>query len=261
MSTPDELLREIGVRLREARENRNLTHRDLWRTTRIPIAILDAIERYDRSRLPQSFYVREFVQTYAAEVGLDPAAIADYLSATRSESLGESSNGSTVASAPAGSRAVYGMLAGAVVVGTVGLYGLFFRTEASEAPQPSQDLASPAGEADLGVAAVGLPSHVAAVRELDDLLLKVHVRGSCEVAAVVNGQPAGTHLARDGDTVVVRGNGEITLEVADRGGCAYFLERPETPAGEAVAIRLVGDGSEQVIAAGLASGPRAAASY
>jgi cytoskeletal protein RodZ len=130
MSTHDELLREIGVRLREARENRNLTHRDLWRTTRIPIAILDALERFDRARLPQSFYVREFVQTYAAEVGLDPADIADYLAATRSEQPGESSNGAVAASAPlasgkpsprsgsrglslpSGSRTLYVVLAG-----------------------------------------------------------------------------------------------------------------------------------------------------
>jgi hypothetical protein len=61
--------------------------------------------------------------------------------------------------------------------------------------------------------------------------------------------------------VAVTGTGEITLEVADRGGCAYFLERPEAPGGEAVVIRLVGDGTEQVMAAGLASDPQATASY
>jgi hypothetical protein len=107
MSTHDELLREIGARLREARENRNLTHRDLWRTTRIPVAILDAIERYDRARLPQSFYVREFVQTYAAEVGLDPASIADYLAAVRSECLADSPKRSAAAAAPSGRHALY----------------------------------------------------------------------------------------------------------------------------------------------------------
>ena len=63
---------EVGQKLSAARQRRGLTLEDLSRTTKIPIALLDAIECDDVARLPQGFFTRGFVRTYAIEVGLDP---------------------------------------------------------------------------------------------------------------------------------------------------------------------------------------------
>ena len=63
---------EVGQKLFAARQRRGLTLDDIARTTKIPVALLDAIERDDDARLPQGFFTRGFVRTYAIEAGLDP---------------------------------------------------------------------------------------------------------------------------------------------------------------------------------------------
>ena len=62
---------EIGQQLLAARQRRGLTLDDLSRTTKIPVALLEAIERDDVARLPHVFFTRGFIRTYAIEVGLD----------------------------------------------------------------------------------------------------------------------------------------------------------------------------------------------
>lgn len=66
------LARTVGQTLFVARQRRGLTLDDLSRATNIPVALLQAIERDDVARLPQEFFRRSFVRTYAREVGLDP---------------------------------------------------------------------------------------------------------------------------------------------------------------------------------------------
>ena len=63
-----------GERLRAAREARGLSLRQVARATRIPVAVLEAIERGELERLPGGIFGRGFIRAYAAEVGLDPEA-------------------------------------------------------------------------------------------------------------------------------------------------------------------------------------------
>jgi cytoskeletal protein RodZ len=65
---------DFGSRLREARERRGITLRDIAERTKISIATLESIERNDSSRLPGGIFARSFVRSYATEVGLDPDA-------------------------------------------------------------------------------------------------------------------------------------------------------------------------------------------
>jgi cytoskeleton protein RodZ len=62
----------FGGRLREARERRGITLRQIANATKISIAALDALERNDIARLPGGLFSRAFVRAYAIEVGLDP---------------------------------------------------------------------------------------------------------------------------------------------------------------------------------------------
>lgn len=62
----------FGERLRTARERRGLTLRQIADSTKISVAILEALERDDPSRLPGGIFSRSFVRSFAAEVGLDP---------------------------------------------------------------------------------------------------------------------------------------------------------------------------------------------
>ena len=62
---------EVGLQLSEARQRQNLTLADISRTTKIPVHLLEAIERNDIDHLPQGFFTRAFVRAYAKEVGVD----------------------------------------------------------------------------------------------------------------------------------------------------------------------------------------------
>src|SRR5205814_9236331 len=65
----------FGGRLREARERRGMSLRQIAEATKISVAVLDALERNDVSRLPGGIFGRAFVRSYAIEVGLDPDAV------------------------------------------------------------------------------------------------------------------------------------------------------------------------------------------
>src|SRR4051812_17294740 len=62
----------FGQRLRDARERRNISLRQIANATKISVSVLEALERNDISRLPSGIFGRAFVRSYAIEVGLDP---------------------------------------------------------------------------------------------------------------------------------------------------------------------------------------------
>src|SRR5436190_15195321 len=63
---------DFGGRLREARERRGISLRQIAANTKISVAVLEALERNDISKLPGGIFSRAFVRSYAIEVGLDP---------------------------------------------------------------------------------------------------------------------------------------------------------------------------------------------
>src|ERR1700731_2559905 len=70
----------FGSRLRETRERKGITLRQIANATKISVSVLEALERNDISRLPGGIFGRAFVRSYAIEVGLDPAAaIQDFI--------------------------------------------------------------------------------------------------------------------------------------------------------------------------------------
>ncbi|MDY7222936.1 helix-turn-helix domain-containing protein [Halalkalibacterium halodurans] len=71
---------ELGQRLREIREEKQLSLDDLQRTTKIQKRYLLAIEEGRYDVLPGVFYARAFIKTYAEAVGLDPEQLFDEFS-------------------------------------------------------------------------------------------------------------------------------------------------------------------------------------
>jgi hypothetical protein len=65
---------DFGTRLRDARERRGVSLRQIANATKISIGVLEALERNDISRLPGGIFGRGFVRSYAIEIGLDPEA-------------------------------------------------------------------------------------------------------------------------------------------------------------------------------------------
>src|SRR5712692_10454871 len=72
--TPDRSAGDFGSKLRETRERRGITLRQIAVATKISVSVLEALERNDISRLPGGIFSRAFVRAYASEIGLDPEA-------------------------------------------------------------------------------------------------------------------------------------------------------------------------------------------
>jgi transcriptional regulator with XRE-family HTH domain len=66
---------DLGRMLREARERRGISLRELSNSTKIAIRVLEALEANDISRLPGGIFGRGFVRSYAVGVGLDPETV------------------------------------------------------------------------------------------------------------------------------------------------------------------------------------------
>src|SRR5215467_10875999 len=63
---------DFGRKLREARERRGISLRQIAAATKISVAALEALEKNDISRLPGGIFSRAFVRAYAVEAGLPP---------------------------------------------------------------------------------------------------------------------------------------------------------------------------------------------
>src|SRR4051795_9625244 len=63
---------DFGGTLRQARERRGISLRQIASSTKIAAAALEALEKNDISKLPGGIFSRAFVRSYAVEVGLDP---------------------------------------------------------------------------------------------------------------------------------------------------------------------------------------------
>src|SRR5215471_1839697 len=63
---------DFGRKLRDARERKGVSLRQIAAATKISVGVLEALERNDISRLPGGIFTRAFVRSYAVEVGLEP---------------------------------------------------------------------------------------------------------------------------------------------------------------------------------------------
>jgi cytoskeletal protein RodZ len=71
---------DFGARIRQAREQRGISLRQIAEKTKISVSVLEALERNDIARLPGGIFSRGFVRSYAVEIGIDPEqAVRDFM--------------------------------------------------------------------------------------------------------------------------------------------------------------------------------------
>ena len=63
---------DFGTKLREARERKGISLREIANATKISVRALEALERNDISHLPGGIFSRSFVRAYAVQAGLNP---------------------------------------------------------------------------------------------------------------------------------------------------------------------------------------------
>src|SRR5499425_2339963 len=80
MGLPNSSAGDFGSRMRQTREQRGVSLRQIAQTTKLSVSPLEALERNDISRLPGGIFSRAFVRSYAAEIGADPEeTVRDFL--------------------------------------------------------------------------------------------------------------------------------------------------------------------------------------
>ena len=68
---------DFGSKLRDARERKGVSLREIANATKISVRALEALERNDISHLPGGIFSRSFVRAYAVQIGLNPDETVD----------------------------------------------------------------------------------------------------------------------------------------------------------------------------------------
>ena len=221
---------EVGQQLFEARRGRHLTLADISRTTKIPVHLLEAIERNDIDHLPPRFFARAFVRAYANEVGVNPDRLLDTFEQPEIEqSERELPILNVTVEEPASSRPLFFVLA---LGAACSLYfGLTSRTRPTE--QPRADIAKPlqlAPDRAEVVTPTAPPANA-------DVVFQIQSHGGCVVAVTADGRPVASRLMPPGQPLTVKARGEIVLRVGDTSSCATTAVDPTIlPAGRAAYV-------------------------
>ena len=264
----------FGQMLREARERRGISLRQIANATKISVGVLDALERNDISKLPGGIFGRAFVRSYATEVGLDPEA-------TIQSFIEQFPNDSVVAGHPASDRVEdHGagetdrQTAGtflwlAVIAVPIAAALLYFATigrrastdavpvettASARAPEPAP--ASPSAPAPpaaasaepaavapttLATAAPAAAAPAPTATSGDQLAIVLTAKRPCWVSATVDGQKTIERLLQTGEKQTVTVRREMVLTAGDASAIALQFNGAEGralgKAGEVVTAR------------------------
>jgi cytoskeletal protein RodZ len=242
----------FGSKLREARERRGVTLRQIADATKISAGQLEALERNDISRLPGGIFSRAFVRSYAIEVGLDPEEMIQ-------EFIAQFPNDSVTAGHPTSQHVddpeslesdrrmasvFLRLIALSIPVAGIVLYfGLSGRRAAGPPAPKAASVERPSPVVAPASAATdpsgGSPSSDVAS---DRLTVGILATSPCWVSATVDGRRAFERQFQTGERQQVEARHELVLTVADGSALTLTLNGAQTKplgkAGEMVTWRL-----------------------
>lgn len=252
----DQIATDIGSRLRQAREWRGLTLRDIAATTKISMMALRAIEQNDFDHLPGGVFRRGYIRAFAAEVGLDADELVREYRARFETELPAAPLPRPEADWKNRLRLGQRLPAVLVIVGVVIGGSLLLERgqvlhEGAEGPgtPDAVEVEIPDGTAqtDDSDSTAEVAFATAAVTDIRALSLRLEIRttGLCWVSAVADGERAVYRLMSPGERTLVEAHSAITLRVGDAGAFAYSVNgtagRPLGRSGEAVTVRITND--------------------
>lgn len=270
---------DFGRRLRQAREARGVSLRQIASSTKISTSVLDALERNDFSKLPGGIFGRAFVRSYAQEVGLDPdETVREFIEQAEGESLfgpplvpvrpvDEDENlfesrrrmagvafKLFLISAPIAallfyltlsrSRPASPPLTPAAPRPTAGAPAGAVRPETIPQPQPALSVAappSPPAVMDRADDSTRAPEPpVAPASDDEGFLLEVGTTGPCWVSLTVDGAIVLSKVMSAEERVARRVRTGALIQVGDAGAFAFSLNgRPARPLGDSGQVRSV----------------------
>ena len=83
----DHRLLDPAARLRNAREAKGLSHRQVAEATKLSVRTIDLLEKGELSELPEGIYRRSIIRAVAREVGLNPEQLLTEFAAQRPDDL------------------------------------------------------------------------------------------------------------------------------------------------------------------------------
>ena len=255
---------DFGRNLREARERRGVSLREIANATKIGMRALEALEHNDISRLPGGIFSRAFVRSYAIEVGLDPeATIQEFIAQFPHDSvtaghptLTQSEDHQAIDSDRRAATTFARLIALSIpIAGAV----LYFGTAGRRAAPPAAD-AQPGVTAAAPVKAptdlvetrpAPVEAHAAALAverasaesvASDRLTVALSAIGECWVSATVDGGKRIERLLQPGDQLAMEVRRELVLKAGDASALAITLNgvaaKPLGKPGRVVTARL-----------------------
>ncbi len=217
---------DVGARLREAREARNMELRDIAGTTKISVGALEAIEQNDFGSLPGGIFTRAFVRAYASEVGLEPEQTTrDFMAQAPVEAAHDAARieEGQMPSARQVLETVFKLLVvGVPLAGLIflGLRGIpAFSPDPGDAGAPVEAAPPPAPPPP--AAPVGVEEAAPPVEE--SLAIVLRPRGESWVSLTVDGEVVVSRIMQAGEEESYEAEREITLNVGNAGGFDFTI--------------------------------------
>lgn len=224
---------DCGRTLREARERRGVTLRQIATATKISVAALGALERNDIARLPGGIFSRAFVRSYASEVGLDPEEIVrefiaqfpqDTVTAGHPTSAPVEDN-HEIESDRQMARTFLRLIALSVPVAAVVLYFATAGRPVDTAPVESRALASAAVEPP---ASLPPPApRPAASEPADRLAVVLSTTRPCWISVTVDGEKIIERILQPGEEQTFEARRDVVLTAGDAEALSMTLNGAE----------------------------------
>jgi len=231
----------FGEILRQERELRGVSLREIADATKISVRFLEALERDRLEVLPGGLFKRAFVRQYASHLGLDADRFVDQFVAAHPEQREATAPPRTAA--PAGDRAHPGGALLFILVGLgAALSALKLAGPAVREPEPvvAPPPPSVAPEAPVAGDTVYPPpsSPHQQAPEPDGLVLTMNATQACWVEVSVDGHTVMNRVMSEGESQTLEAQGEILLSVGNAGGIAFSVnDRRGLPLGDSGEVR------------------------
>src|SRR5581483_7185630 len=258
---------DFGRKLREARERKGVSLRQIASATKISVSALEALERNDISRLPGGIFSRAFVRSYALEVGLDPeTTIQEFIAQFPSDSVTAGHPGAgrveDVEAVESDRRMASTVLLLLLIAVPIVIAVVYFSTAGrrfvhaepaapppapatrsaeptpTDTPAPPPPSDPPATDAASTPPAASAPAPSAAGR----LTVALSVSRPCWISATVDGEKKIERLLQAGESQTLEVTQELVLTAGDASAVAMTLNgadaKPLGNSGEVVTRRL-----------------------
>ncbi|MGB7217985.1 MAG: RodZ domain-containing protein [Vicinamibacterales bacterium] len=252
MSTATDRPSDCGRTLREARERRGVSLRQIANTTKISVSALEALERNDIAHLPGGIFSRAFVRSYASEVGVDPdEAVREFMAQFPPEPVAAghpvtepAGGGGEVESERRMATAFLWLIALSVPVAAVMLYlGIAGRRVDVSVPAEPPTIAQPSS--DLPTAPAPPPEPVApkatANAPTERLAVSLSATRPCWISVTVDGEKPVERVLQPGEQQAFEVRSDVVLTVGDAEALTMTLNgeeaRPFGKPGQVTTIR------------------------